>query len=215
MSRIVLLRHGPVACDRPFLPDRAAFLDYCAAYEAAPLAPGRPPDELAKICKGVRLFASTAPRARETALRLAPRGDWRFDAIFAEEPMVAPECFGRWPIPVWFALARGRESWAADAGPQRQALGERAETAARQLSDAAPSLLVGHGWFNRAIAAALAAEGYRAAKPAPPWVVGRAWGAQSFWRTSCPQGRGEIPRRRWSCSGGAANVPRPSAKSRP
>ncbi|MBB4196242.1 broad specificity phosphatase PhoE [Rhodoblastus sphagnicola] len=169
------MRHGPVACDRPFLPDSAGFTAFCAAYEQSGLAPGDPPARVAALCKGVRLFASTMPRAKESALRLAPEGDWLFDPVFGEESMVAPDLPGRWPLAVWCAASRGRENWSAGASAQREALRLRARRAAQLLIADAPSLLVGHGWFNRTLAATLLAQGFRCERTS---VFSVHWGAQ-------------------------------------
>jgi hypothetical protein len=174
VSRIVLVRHGPVACDRPFLPDQEKFAAFCAAYDLAGLTPGDPPPEIPALCQGVRLFASAAPRARQTAVKLAPEGDWLSDPIFAEESLHAPNLPGRWPLPLWLAAARAREVLSPCAAGQRRVLRQRAECAASLLSDHAPCLLVGHGWFNRALAAALSRKGLRetASRGAnAPWGV--------------------------------------------
>ncbi|MCW2316776.1 hypothetical protein M2322_002330 [Rhodoblastus acidophilus] len=152
--------------------DREQFVAFCAAYEKSGLAPGDPPPGLAALCEGMRLLASPAPRARRSALRLAPEGDWLFAPIFREEPMIAPALPGRWPLPLWLAAARGRELWSGGAAAQREALRRRAEQAALMLADHAPCLLVGHGWFNRALGAALIRQGFRADGPAHargPW----------------------------------------------
>jgi hypothetical protein len=180
VTRIVLVRHGRVACDRPLLLDRAGFAAWRARSDKASLAEGAPPPGLTDLCRGATLFTSVAPCARQTAMRLAPQRQWRFDPLFSEEPATAPDVFGRWPLAVWLALARAGERFGAAAEPQRRALRDRARQAARILIDAAPSLLVGHDRFNRGLADALADEGFVRA-PAP-LAANAPWGTQVFTR---------------------------------
>ncbi len=97
------------------------------------------------------------------------------DPLFGEEPHSAPHLSGPWPLIVWFALSRGAGAFHPSEAGARREMRERAQRAAGLLTAAArrgPAALIGHGWFNRAIAASLRAQGWRRAEAnggSAPW----------------------------------------------
>ncbi|WP_442756424.1 hypothetical protein ACNHKD_07365 [Methylocystis sp. JAN1] len=176
MRKIVLVRHGPVALKATGLLSFEAFGVFVDAYESAGLAESaRPPESLSKQLADVAaVLASDAPRVRETLARL----DLRADVVapdFREAPPVAPRTSLRLPVFAWLALARARGEFSPALAEARHGLRRRAGACAERLaaaSESGPAALVGHGWFNRYVAAALAARGWRKADGpgfAHPW----------------------------------------------
>ncbi|QGM98101.1 hypothetical protein [Methylocystis parvus] len=190
MASIILVRHGPVALQAPGLLSFQEFVDYCEAYERSGLAPRAqaPGETVARLRDVCAAFASTTMRARESARALGLERAV-FDSCFSEEPNVAPRIAGRWPLIFWFAASRGRGAYHPAAERARDAMRRRARIAAQILIGASatgPAALVGHGWFNREIARALAEDGWRVARGATPSFgrVAAPWGCAVFERAS-------------------------------
>lgn len=178
---ILLVRHGPVALKASGLLSFQAFCNYIDAYERAGLAADAvTPAPLARLAQGAaRVFASDAPRVADTLKRLGVAADVS-DAAFREAPPLAPDLPLRLPALAWLALARARGAFDPALAAPRDALRRRAEGCARRLIVAATDgnvALVGHGWFNRHVAADLIAKGWR--RTAGPGF-GRAWGYALF-----------------------------------
>lgn len=166
MSSIVLSRHGPVDLPAPRFPSRAEFAVYVDAYADAGIRQEcAPPKELMRRVRDAgAVFANGTRRTAESLELLDPERTPIVDPIFAEEPQRAPNLSGRWPLLVWFALARGLESFHPEAADVRAAMRQRACEASTLLiaaSERGAVVLVGHGWFNRAIARALSRKGWR------------------------------------------------------
>lgn len=165
MFPILISRHGQVALSKPKSSTRAEFELYVDAYENANLSvSSRPSPELIRRTReAASVFTSPCLRARESARLLDPGRTPIVDACFREEPQKIPNVAGRWPLLVWFSLARGLESYHPQEAHRRSAMSRRADTAARLLINAAehgPTALVGHGWFNRSIARVLVQNGW-------------------------------------------------------
>lgn len=142
-----------------------AFSDHVAAYELSGLEPqARPPEALAKLVQGAAtVFASDAARVADSLARLGISADVT-RAAFREAPPRAPALPGHWPEIVWLAAARARGALAPAFADARRDLARRAADCCDALLDATPRgdvALVGHGWFNGAVAKALAARGWR------------------------------------------------------
>jgi hypothetical protein len=190
MPSIVLVRHGPVALQAPGLLSFQEFVDYCALYERSGIAPEtKPPAHtIALFRNAAKVFASTAVRARQSVGVLGVE-EAVFDPCFCEEPNIPPALAGRWPLTFWFAASRGRGAFYPTEAEARQAMRRRARTAAQILDAAAQqgtAALVGHGWFNRAIARALAEDGWRRVGRSPAPSFGRVagpWGCAMFARS--------------------------------
>ncbi len=158
-----------------------AFAAFVSAYEASSLEPNaRPPSPLISMIRGAsRIYASDAPRVTETLSRLGVTADV-VDASFREAPPHAPYLPGQWPEIVWLALARARGAFDPTLAAARADLRRRAGACCDQLADSAGHgdvALVGHGWFNRAVARRLAAQGWR--KTGGPGFA-RPWGYLSL-----------------------------------
>jgi broad specificity phosphatase PhoE len=175
LSSIVLIRHGPVAVKASGLLSFQAFAAFISAYEEAGIeACARPPAQLIPILRRVsRIYASDAPRVTETLSRLGVTADV-VDASYREAPPRAPRLPGQWPEIVWLALARARGAFDPALAPARADLRRRVRICCDELREAALQgdvALIGHGWFNRAVAKDLAAEGWRQTGPGfrRPW----------------------------------------------
>lgn len=86
------------------------------------------------------------------------------DVSFREAPPRAPCLPGQWPEIVWLALARARGALDPALAPARADPRQRAEICCALLAAAAAGgdvALVGHGWFNRAVASRLVAKCWR------------------------------------------------------
>lgn len=153
-----------------------AFQAYIDSYESSGLGEGeRPPEALISQFAGVAtVFASDAQRVAETLGRLGLRPDF-VSSDLREAPPVAPRAPLRLPAIVWLGLARARGEFSPRFAKARDDLRRRAAVCADQLDGASqlgPAALVGHGWFNRYVAAALTAQGWRKADGpgfARPW----------------------------------------------
>jgi broad specificity phosphatase PhoE len=183
--RILISRHGQVALPKPKFPTRAEFEAYVETYERSGLSvTTRPSFELAgHIREATSVFSSPSLRARESAQVLDPQRIPIVDPVFREEPQRIPAFAGRWPLLIWFSLARGLESYHPKEAARRAEMRLRADFAASLLINAAeqgPTALVGHGWFNRAIVRALIRNGSR--------QVARHGGSGKFGRVSSEWG---------------------------
>lgn len=157
-----------------------SFSGFCAYIEAYELSgiehETAPPEEVARLVGGATMvFASDAPRVAESLARIgAPAGVTSAD--FREAPPLAPSLPLRLPAIIWLVLARARGELDPALAEARADLRRRATRCAEKLDDASAQgavALVGHGWFNRYVARALAKRGWR--KTRGPGF-GRPWG---------------------------------------
>ncbi len=180
-ARIILVRHGPVAIYASGFLSFEGFCRFIADYEAAGIgADAAPPAPLIAALAGVEnVFASDAPRVLETLARLNLSAD-ALDADFREAPPLSPKLPLRLPSDAWLVLARARGEFSPELAEARRDLRARAERCAeRLLAATSPGqvALVGHGWFNRYVAAAVKARGWtKASGPG----FGRPWGFASY-----------------------------------
>lgn len=163
---IILARHGRVALSTRRLGGPAAFGEFLAAYDRAPLDPSHPPPpDLVTLAGGsATVFASTLPRSLVSAALLAPGRPARCLPLFNEAPLPVPALPLRLPMSVWTVVARAL--WLAGSGGCESAAGvrERAMQACAVLEGATasgPVFLAGHGWMNRLLANALTHRGWR------------------------------------------------------
>lgn len=181
MPSIILVRHGPVALKAPGLLSFQAFRSYIDAYEHSGIEPSsRPPEALARlVCGAPSVFASDALRVTETLARLGAKAHVA-DSAFREAPPLAPDLPLILPAVLWLALARARGEFDPALAAERDGLRRRAGECCERLLAASAGgdvALVGHGWFNRYAALALAARGWR--KTGGPGF-GRPWGYAIF-----------------------------------
>jgi len=167
---IVLARHGEPALSRKCYLTSDQYRDWWAKYEIGGLRAGQiPPPELLATAEGAgAIYASTRPRAQETAAAISAGREVLSDALFIEAPLPPPH-FPAWfklPPKYWGVVARfwwhafnhheGQET-------RREAEG-RAEKAAQSLITRAESgqdvLVLAHGYFNHMVGRRLRADGW-------------------------------------------------------
>lgn len=164
---ITIARHGMPDADRTVRIDWEGYEHWWKGYDAAGLAPGQtPPDGLVRAAAEARVvFASSLPRAIETARAAAPDRDLVIDPDFVEAPLPPPQMSGTlkpgtWGVYArifwWLGFSRGLET--------RREAELRAERAADKLVIAAERgnvVLCAHGWFNRMLRPPLKRRGWK------------------------------------------------------
>lgn len=163
---IIIARHGEPDADRRAVMDWRGYEHWWADYDLAGLKPGQSaPDGLCGQAANARsIFASTLPRAIETAEACAGGREVTQNSVFVEAPLPPPPMPGRfsartWGVYArcswWLGMARGKET--------RQQAEIRAEEAVAILIEAAQHgdvALFAHGWFNRMMRPVLKRHGY-------------------------------------------------------
>ena len=168
---ITLVRHGEPALSRKCLITARQYGDWWAKYEVGGLRAGQtPPPELLAAAEGAgAIYASTRPRAMETATAASGARDVRVDALFIEAPLPPPRLpdFIRLSPKWWGVVARFWWHW-SDRHHQQETRAEaevRAEQAAQVLIGRAASgqdvLVFAHGYFNHMVGCRLKADGWR------------------------------------------------------
>lgn len=165
--RIVLVRHGRSAHAVAGWLDRAAFLRWREAYEAAGLAAHEaPPPLLCELAAAAGAVAtSDTPRAVESARLLAPAAPLVASPLLRELELAPPHLPFRLPLAGWAFAFAPRMLSGALATPAEQ---ERAREAARWLVTLAAGgtvVAVTHHSFRAVVAATLQSEGWRAGVP--------------------------------------------------
>lgn len=168
---IILTRHGEPALSRKCLISARQYGDWWAKYEVGGLRAGQtPPPELLAAAEGAGvIYASTRPRAQETAVAAAGGREIVSDALFIEAPLPPPH------LPDWIRLSPkwwgvvSRFWWhLSDRHHQQETRAEaeiRAEQAAQVLIERAGSgrdvLVFAHGYFNHMVGRRLKADGWK------------------------------------------------------
>lgn len=164
-SHIHLVRHGQPAC---FPKSALSALDYklwVADYDASSII-DLPPAWLERWMASADIgavIASALPRAIGSANALVERERMRVSPLFNEAAVFVL------PIPIrmtsnqWTVISRLAWLCGGSAGENAGSFRLRVRAAAEELvrsSAKAPTLLVGHGWANRAIGRQLLARGF-------------------------------------------------------
>ena len=165
-GQIVIARHGEPDADRFEHMDWRGYERWWAAYDEAGLRAGQsaPGALIAETAQARTLYASTLPRAVETARACAQGREIALDSQFVEAPLPPPRMPGRFTARTWGVIARC--SWwlgHARGRETRHQAERRADAAAETLTLAAldgPVALFAHGWFNRMLRPALKRRGY-------------------------------------------------------
>lgn len=170
---IILARHGEPALSRKCLITSDQYRDWWGRYEVGGLRAGQtPPQTLLSAAEGAgAIYASTRPRAQETARAVAADREVLVDALFIEAPLPPPH------FPSWIKLSPrywgviSRFWWHVfnhHEGQETRAQAEvRADQAARVLiaraSEGRDVLVLAHGYFNHMVGQRLKANGWRLA----------------------------------------------------
>jgi len=165
---ITIVRHGRPKGDRTVKIGWREYEDWWAQYDRDGLAPDQSAPEALIEAAGEAniIFASTLPRAIETAQNVAGGKPIVQDSVFVEAPLPPPPVWGKrtprawgvWArIAWWLGRANGQES--------RQQAELRAEAAVATLTSHALRgenvILLAHGWFNRMMRPVLRRAGWR------------------------------------------------------
>ncbi len=165
---IALARHGRPRGDRSVRINWRDYEHWWAEYDRSGLIESQqPPERLIEIARQADvIFASTLPRAIETAEAVAGGKAILKDPVFIEAPMPPPKLWGKRRPTNWGVWAR--ISWwlgVRDGQESRQQAELRAEAAVATLSARALRgervLVCAHGWFNRMMRPVLYAQGWR------------------------------------------------------
>lgn len=168
---ITLARHGEPALSRKCMLTSDQYREWWAKYEIGGLRAGQtPPPELLATAEGAgAIYASTRPRAQETAAAAAAGKEVLTDALFIEAPLPPPH-FPSWfklPPKYWGGVARFW--WHAfnhhEGQETRREAEARAEQAAQVLIGRASSgqdvLVLAHGYFNHMVGKRLKVAGWK------------------------------------------------------
>lgn len=168
---IILTRHGEPALSRKCLISARQYGDWWGQYEVGGLKAGQtPPLDLLKSVEvaGV-IYASTRPRAQETAAAAARGREVVSQALFIEAPLPPPG------LPDWLKLSPrwwgvvSRIWWRlSDRHHQEETHREavrRSEEAAqfliRRAEEGQDVIVFAHGYFNHMVGKRLKADGWR------------------------------------------------------
>ena len=165
---IVIVRHGRPHVNRKVRITAEQYLAWWEGYDLAGLAPDQePPQKLRDLAqKADCIFASSLPRAIETAHAVAPGRELTIDPVFIEAPLPPPPIPGkrsprRWGVYSRFSWYLGRHA-GLESRPEAEL---RAEAAVATLTARALRgenvMLCAHGWFNRMMRPVLRAQGWR------------------------------------------------------
>lgn len=174
-GQIVIARHGEPDANRYERMDWRGYERWWAAYDEAGLKPGQTAPEplVAQAAQARTLFASTLPRAIETARAACPGREPTIDPTFVEAALPPPVMPGRFTARTWGVYARC-SWWLGNARGQepRSEAERRAERAADllvQATAAGPVALFAHGWFNRMLRPQLRRRGWTCVHDGGDW----------------------------------------------
>ena len=168
---IILARHGEPALSRKCLISARQYGEWWAKYEVGGLRAGQTPSpELVLTAEGAgAIYASTRPRALETAAAVSKGREVMVDALFIEAPLPPPGLPDFIKLsPRWWGVV-SRFWWhLSDRHHQQETRAEaeaRAEQAAQVLIGRAESgqdvLVLAHGYFNHMVGRRLKADGWK------------------------------------------------------
>ncbi len=174
-GHIIIARHGEPEVDRCARVDWRGYVDWWAAYDHAGLRPGQTaPDSLIEqTAQAKTLYASTLPRAVETARVAAGGRSVEHNALFVEAPLPPPPLPGKFEARNWGVFARCSWWFGFHGDMESRAQAEvRAAAAAAKLiaaTQAGPVALFAHGWFNRMLRPQLQHRGWRCVRDGGDW----------------------------------------------
>jgi broad specificity phosphatase PhoE len=165
---IVIVRHGEPDLDRKVRITWREYREWWKRYDLAGLKGGQtPPPKLCALVAGADVvYASTLPRAGETAAAIAPGKEILRDPVFVEAALPPPTLWGKRKPRRWGVYAR--IAWWLGAHQEmesRKEAEQRAEAAAATLAAQALRgnnvVVAAHGWFNRMMRPVLLSWGWK------------------------------------------------------
>lgn len=171
----MIVRHGEPDANRLERMGWRGYETWWAAYDEAGLRPGQtPPSELVEQAgQASTRFASTLPRAIETAKACINGADLVIDSQFVEAPLPPPKIPGRFQARTWGVYSRC--SWWLGHARGKETRGQaetRAAQAASTLIEASqngPVIVFAHGWFNRMMRPCLKQQGWECVRDGGDW----------------------------------------------
>ena len=163
---IIIARHGEPDADRRAVMDWRGYEHWWADYDLAGLKPGQSAPEglCGQAASAHSIFASTLPRAVQTAEACAGGREVTQNSVFVEAPLPPPPMPGRFSARTWGVYARCSWWLGMARGKETRLQAEiRAEEAVAILMEAAQHgdvALFAHGWFNRMMRPVLKRHGY-------------------------------------------------------
>lgn len=168
---IILTRHGEPALSRKCLISARQYGDWWGQYEVGGLKAGQtPPLDLLKAVEGAGvIYASTRPRAQETAAAAARGREVVADALFIEAPLPPPglpdwlKLSPRWwgvVSRIWWRLSDRHHQQETHREACRRA-GEAAQFLIRRAEQGQDVIVFAHGYFNHMVGRRLKADGWR------------------------------------------------------
>jgi broad specificity phosphatase PhoE len=165
--RIVLVRHGPTACQHASgLLNRDGVLRWREAYDAAGIAADRPPEPLMHLAsQATHIIASDIPRAIRSAESLAPARKIIRSELLRETPLAIPRWPTRLPLGIWEGLVHLCWSYRILRGTdvndtERGRAAAAADWLTTLVAEDSTALVVTHGVFRRVLANQLLARGW-------------------------------------------------------
>lgn len=163
---IIIARHGEPDADRRAVMDWRGYEHWWADYDLAGLKPGQSAPEglCGQAASAHSIFASTLPRAVQTAEACAGGREVTQNSVFVEAPLPPPPMPGRfsartWGVYArcswWLGMARGKET-----RPQAEIRAEEAVAILIEAAQHGDVALFAHGWFNRMMRPVLKRHGY-------------------------------------------------------
>jgi len=162
------------------------FVEWLREYEDAAVSTFPPTTVLEQVTLSATVFSSELPRSATSAEMIIRGRTPCADSVFNEAPLPSLDIpILRLPVGGWAALSRVLWVCGYSGGVESSSdAKKRADKAAGILSAAADmdgaAILVGHGWMNRLIGAALASMGYIRAQSSGTGF----WSSCSYSRTS-------------------------------
>ena len=162
--KVIIIRHGPVAYDWERMYSSCEFDKACTQYDKAPIM--RMSYDI-PVFNLKRVYVSTLPRSRDTAIEIFGNKDFICTELVSEVPLGSSfDC--RMELPLWFWNITGRVQWFLNSNRQAES---RKETKARASkfvellnNDDCESVVVTHGFYMHTLVKEMQKAGFRISK---------------------------------------------------
>ena len=162
--KVIIIRHGPVAYDWERTYSSCEFDKACTQYDKAPIM--RMSYDI-PVFNLKRVYVSTLPRSRDTAIEIFGNKDFICTELVSEVPLGSSfDC--RMELPLWFWNITGRVQWFLNSNRQAES---RKETKARASkfvellnNDDCESVVVTPGFYMHTLGREVRTAGFRISK---------------------------------------------------